>query len=62
MKKLLNSAYILDLLSLLSRKLGWMQFVFGRQLRSRLVALDRLKRTLGAFRREVPRPIDAASI
>jgi hypothetical protein len=35
---------LLDRLSLPSCNLGWMQFVLGRQLRNRLVALDRLKR------------------
>ena len=37
---------LLDRLSLPSCNLGWMQFVLGRQLRNRLVALDRLKRDL----------------
>jgi hypothetical protein len=38
---------LLDRLSLPGCNLGRMQFVLGRQLRNRLVALDRLKRDLG---------------
>ena len=37
---------LLDRLALPGRNLGRVQFVLGRQLRNRLMALDRLKRTL----------------
>src|SRR5437870_4128925 len=47
-----------DRLSLPSCNLAWMQFVLGRQLRNRLVALDRLKRDLRfeLSRKPSPRP------
>src|SRR5271169_1224398 len=38
---------LLDRLTLPRRNLGGMQLVLGRQLRNRLVALDRLQRNLG---------------
>ena len=38
---------LLDRLALPGSNLGWVQFVPGRQLCDRLVALDRLKRYLG---------------
>src|SRR5450756_1779066 len=48
----------LNRLSLPGRNLGRVQFVLGRQLRNRLVALDRLKRNLGLelSRKSSPRP------
>jgi hypothetical protein len=45
-----------DRLALPGGDLGWMDFVLGRQLRHRVVALDRLKRDLGL---ELPRKTSA---
>src|ERR1700685_4096167 len=54
---------ILDRLALPSRYLRRVQFVLGRQLRNRLVALDRLKRHLGfeISRKPSPRPHGGSS-
>src|SRR5271167_2106364 len=54
---------LLDRLAFPGRNLGRMQFVLGRQLRNRLVALNRLKRNLGLefSRKPSPRPHGGSS-
>src|SRR5271169_1600247 len=54
---------LLDRLALPGRNLGRVQFVLGRQLRNRLMALDRLKRHLGfeLSRKPSPRPHGGSS-
>jgi hypothetical protein len=54
---------LLDRLAIPGRNLGRMQLVLGRQLRNRLVALDRLKRNLGLelSRKPSPRPHGGSS-
>src|SRR5271169_5029956 len=54
---------LLDRLALPGRNLGRVQFVLGRQLRDRLVALDRFKRHLGfeLSRKPSPRPHGGSS-
>src|SRR5258707_15856695 len=54
---------LLDRLALPGRNLSRMQFVLARQLRNRLVALDRLKCDLGLElpRKPSPRPHDGSS-
>ena len=56
-------AELLDRLALPGRNLGRVQLVLGRQLRDRLVALDRLKRNLGfeLSRKPSPRPHGGSS-
>src|SRR5271170_2162137 len=54
---------LLNRLTLPGSNLSWVQLVLGRQLRNRLVALDRLKRNLGfeLSRKPSPRPHGGSS-
>src|SRR5579863_489522 len=55
---------LLNRLTLPGSNLSWVQFVLGRQLRNRLVALDRFKRNLGfeLSRKPSPRPHGGSSL